>query len=395
MLRITIILFIVSCTYGQTKYQKDFDYYWNTIDQYFGYFDIQKTDWNKVRRIYQPSVDTIQNDGDFIRLLEMTNNELYNGHIGLNTNLASSSRVIPTGTDLWVSYKNDSFMVSAIREGFPAEKSGLLLGMEVTGYNGIPISEAIKRFLPKSVETYTDKMYEYAGNLLLAGTHNSKRSINVNGPLTFNIENVKNNRPAKLVDANIIDNNIGYIKINNSLGNNNTIQVFDKTLDDVKNTNGLILDLRDTPSGGNTTVARAIMGRFITKEAPYQRHSFIYEEKLYGVKRNTIELVSPRGKTYEKPLVVLCGRWTGSMGEGITIGFDGLNRAEIVGTDMGDLLGAIYNYTLPETNIGFQIPVEKLFHINGISREDFSPKHYILDTQDQLQKAIDIINTSL
>ncbi|WP_378175128.1 S41 family peptidase [Aquimarina sp. SS2-1] len=395
MLRIIIILCIVSGSYGQTKYQKDFDYYWNAVNQYFGYLDVQKTDWNAVKRIYQPSVDTIQNDGDFIRLLEMTNNELYNGHIGLNTNLASSSRVIPTGTDIWVSYKNDGFMVSAIREGFPAEKSGLLLGMEVTGYNGIPISEAIKRFLPKSVETYTDKMYEYAGNLLLAGTHNSKRSINVNGSLTFNIENVKNNRSAKLVDANVIENNIGYIKINNSLGNKNTIQVFDKALDDVKNTNELILDLRDTPSGGNTTVARAIMGRFITKEAPYQRHSFIYEEKLFGVKRNTVELVSPRGKTYEKPLVVLCGRWTGSMGEGITIGFDGMKRAEIVGTDMAGLLGAVYNYTLPETNIGFQIPVEKLFHINGTPREKFSPKHHILGTKEQLKKAIKIIKTSL
>ncbi|WP_299223248.1 S41 family peptidase [uncultured Aquimarina sp.] len=395
MLRIIIILCVVSSSFGQTKYQKDFENYWKIVDQYFAYFDVQKTDWNEVRRIYQPSVDTIQNDDDFIRLLEMTNNELYNGHIGLNTNLASSSRLLPTGTDIWVSYKNNCFIISAIREGFPAEKSGLLLGMEITGYNGIVISEAIKRFLPKSIKKHTNRMYEYAANLLIAGTHNTKRRLNVNDSLTFNLENVKNNGLATLVEAEVMDHNIGYIKINNSLGDNNTIQIFDKVLDSLWNTNGIILDLRDTPSGGNTTVARAIIGRFIAKEAPYQRHSFVYEEKLYGVRRNTIELVSSRGETYEKPLVVLCGRWTGSMGEGMTIGFDGLNRAEIVGTDMGDLLGAIYNYTLPETNIGFQIPVEKLFHINGMPREDFSPKHYILDTQDQLQKAIDIIKESL
>ncbi|WP_299439217.1 S41 family peptidase [uncultured Aquimarina sp.] len=395
MLRIIIILFVVSSSFGQTKYQKDFDHYWKTVDQYFGYFDVQKTNWDEVRRIYQPSVDTIQNDDDFIRLLEKTNNELYNGHVSLNKNLASSSRLLPTGTDIWVSYKNNRFIVSAIREGFPAEKSGLSLGMQITGYNGVSISEGIKAFLPKSVKKHTNIMYEYAANLLIAGTHNTKRRLNVNDSLTFNLENVTNNGSTKLVEGEVIDHNIGYIKINNSLGDNNTIQIFDKVLDSLQNTNGIILDLRDTPSGGNTTVARAIMGRFITKESPYQRHRFFYEEKMYGIKRNTIELVSPRGGNYYKSLVILCGKWTGSMGEGITIGFDGMNRAEIVGTDMADLLGAIYNFTLQDTRIGFQIPVEKLYHVNGTPREDFRPKHYILDTQDQLQKAIEIIKESL
>ncbi|MDH7446680.1 S41 family peptidase [Aquimarina sp. 2201CG14-23] len=395
MLRIIIIVCIVSSSFGQTKYQRDFDQYWKTVDQYFGYFDTQKIDWNKVRRMYQPSVDTIQNDDDFIRLLEMTNNELYNGHVGLNTNLISSSRMLPTGTDLWVSYENDHFIIKAIRDGFPAQASGLKLGMRITGYHGISIKEAIKVYLPKSVDKHTNEMYEYAANLLIAGTHNTKRIINVNGSLTFSPEKVKNTQGIHLVEGKIIEGNIGYIRINNSLGINETIIAFDKVMNNLRNTTGIILDLRDTPSGGNTSVARAIMGRFITEETPYQRHSFPYEQKLYDVKRNTIELVAPRGENYYKPLVVLCGRWTGSMGEGITIGLDGMNRAEVVGTDMADLLGAIYNYTLPETQIGFQIPVEKLFHISGQPRENFIPKHYILDTQDQLQKAIDIIKESL
>ncbi|MHA7057080.1 S41 family peptidase [Aquimarina sp. M1] len=394
MLRIIIILFVVSSSFGQTKYQKDFDYYWKTVDQYFAYFDVQKTDWDEVRRIYQPTVDTIKNDDDFIRLLEMTNNELYNGHISLNTNLVSSTRLIPSGTDIWVSHKDNDFIITAIREGFPAEESGLRIGMKITAYNGVPISEAMKKYLPKSIKKHTNSIYEYAVNLLIAGTHNTKRSIYVNDSLTFNIENVKNDSQKELVTSKIIDNTIGYIKINNSLGNNNTIEAFDMVMNNLQNTSGIILDLRDTPGGGNTTVARAIMGWFSTKEIPYQRHSFPYEEKLYGIKRNTIELVSPRGKSYEKPLVILSGRWTGSMGEGITIGFDGMNRAAIVGTEMAGLLGAIYNYTVTETGIGFQIPVEKLFHINGTPREKFRPKHYILDTNDQLQKAIEIIKAS-
>jgi C-terminal processing protease CtpA/Prc len=142
---------------------------------------------------------------------------------------------------------------------------------------------------------------------------------------------------------------------------------------------GLVIDLRETPSGGNTTVARAIMSRFIDKEMPYQKHSSPSEEKQYGVKRSWIELVSPRGKIYKKPLVILVNRWTGSMGEGIAIGFDGMKRAMIVGEEMAGLLGAIYSFTLPETNIGFSIPVEKLFHVNGSPREDFVPEFRVTD----------------
>jgi carboxyl-terminal processing protease len=75
--------------------------------------------------------------------------------------------------------------------------------------------------------------------------------------------------------------------------------------------------------------------------------------------------------------VVLVGRWTGSMGEGLAIGFDGLGRATVVGTEMAQLNGAIYSYTLPNSGIGFKIPAERLFHVKGQPREAFRPPVYV------------------
>jgi carboxyl-terminal processing protease len=166
---------------------------------------------------------------------------------------------------------------------------------------------------------------------------------------------------------------VGYIKINNSLGNNALIAAFDSALTSLSDTQGLILDLRECPSGGNTTVARAIMGLFITQEQPYQRHEFTAEEVAYGVKRMTIELVAPRVTPYTAPLVVLVGRWTGSMPEGITIGFDAMKRATIMGTEMARLNGAITSYRLPNSGIGFDIPTERLYRIDGLPRENYVP----------------------
>jgi C-terminal processing protease CtpA/Prc len=397
IIAIIFLLLISTCTYAQTKYQKDFDYYWTTVNDNFAYFDIQKTNWQKVKTIYQPLVDTITTTRSFVQLLENINNELYNGHISLNTNLPSSNRLIPTGADLWVRYQGKQFVITSIREDFGAARCGLKTGMRITRYNGIRIDSAIQYFLPKSVSAYDDKMYEYASNMLLAGRHNITRSVTA---LWNGIEkiyypdspvNYMDRGFPEIIEYKKLPSQIGYIRIYNSLGNDALINSFDDALDSMWNTKGLIIDLRETPSGGNTTVARAIMSRFIEKEMPYQKHSLPREEKQYGVKQSWIELVSPRGKIYKKPLVVLVNRWTGSMGEGIAIGFDGMKRASIVGEKMAGLLGAIYSFTLPETKIGFSIPVEKLFHINGTLREDFIPAFKVSDNKNYLAVAMSLL----
>ncbi len=165
----------------------------------------------------------------------------------------------------------------------------------------------------------------------------------------------------------------GYIKINNSLGNTGLIKAFDRALDSLLDSPALILDMRETPSGGNTIVARAIMGRFTDKELPYQKHIYTSEEKETGIRRSTLELVSPRERIYPGHLIVLVGYWTGSMGEGMAIGFDGMHKATVMGTKMAGLLGEIYSFETPETKIPFSFPCVQLQHINGQPREDFVP----------------------
>ena len=166
------------------------------------------------------------------------------------------------------------------------------------------------------------------------------------------------------------------------MGDNELIRHFDSVLSKLSNTAALILDLRETPSGGNTTVARAILGKFITKEGYYQKHELTSEEKESGIKRSWVEIVSPRKHAYTKPLVILVDHWTGSVAEGIVIGFDALKRATVIGTKMAGLNGAVYSFTMPRTGIGFVIPAEKLFHVNGTPRENFKPTIEV-DTRHQ------------
>jgi carboxyl-terminal processing protease len=171
---------------------------------------------------------------------------------------------------------------------------------------------------------------------------------------------------------------IGYILLNDSLGNDATVPAFDAALAALRATHGLIIDLRDTASGGNSSVARGMLGRFVDRDMPYQKHILPSEERETGIRRSWLELVSPRGPfRYEHPVVVLVNRWTGSMGEGLAIGFDATGSARVVGTEMARLVGATYTLELPKTGIRANVPAERLQHVNGTPREQFRPAAYV------------------
>jgi carboxyl-terminal processing protease len=394
---ILILCVYITGTLGQSKFKTDFSYYWETINKNFAYFDRQKTDWEKVKEIYEPAADTIKTEKGFIRLLENVNNELYNGHIFLNVNTKESNRLLPSGSDMKVSREDNKYIITEIREGYSADLCGLKTGMVIMKYNDIPVDSALQRFLPKSVADYDDRMFEYSVNMLLAGTHNTKRKITVldeGREKSFYPDSISSRTDEnynELLQSKIIAPDIGYIRINNSLGNPALIKAFDDAIDSLMSTDGLILDLRETPGGGNTTVARAIMGRFIDKELPYQKHIYFEEEKETGIRRSTLELVSPRREIYTKPLIVLVGNWTASMGEGLAIGFDGLKRADVVGTTMACLLGEIYTFETPELKIPFSFPCVKLQHINGQPREEYIPGYLVKEPKDTFDTGLNLL----
>jgi C-terminal processing protease CtpA/Prc len=390
-----ILLCCAAQAFGQSAYQKDFNYYWQTIKDNFAYFDRQKTNWDEVKTIYSWKTDTIKTKDGFIHFLEKVNNELHNGHVYLNTNRNNSNRLIPSGSDMKINYKDNKFVITELRENFNAEACGLKRGMIVVRYNDMPMDMAIQDFLPMTIHKFDVDSYEYAANMALAGKHHIKRKITVleNGVEKDYFPDAKPNKTEEnfkeLLEQKKLPGNIGYIRINNSLGNNDLIKAFDKAVDGMMDTDGFILDLRETAGGGNTTVARAIMGRFIELERAYQKHIYTSEETETGIRRSTLELVSPRKNSYKKPLVILVGNWTASMGEGIAIGFDGMRRGKIIGTKMAGLLGENFTFETPELKIPFSFPAAQLQRVNGQPREDFMPNPVVEDPSTIFKVAAD------
>ena len=167
---------------------------------------------------------------------------------------------------------NNKFFVADLRKDVGAEKSGLKIGMEITQFNGKPIEEQLNKFLPKFTQNHNSKMYQFALDMLFAGTHNTKREISIleNGTeKKYFPDDFKQTQSNSLLESKVLNKNTAYIKINNDLGNNELILDFDKTLDNFLNYKNLIIDLTETPSGGNTT-AVSYTHLDVYKRQPYE-----------------------------------------------------------------------------------------------------------------------------
>jgi carboxyl-terminal processing protease len=98
----------------------------------------------------------------------------------------------------------------------------------------------------------------------------------------------------------------------------------------------------------------------------------------------------------DNPLIVLVGRWTGSVGEGLASGFDGTGIGKIVGTEMEKLAGATKSYSFSNFEYSYQAPYIDVLHISGLPREKFIPKYKVVcndGIEDEfIKEGIRIIN---
>ena len=360
--------------------REDFAAFWSGVKATYAYFDVKATRWEDVAALYEPDVRRARSRQELIELLESAIAELYDDHAHLTVNTARSPKLVPSGTDLWAEWVGPAATVTDVRPESDAERSGIRPGAVVVSINGVPVKEAVDRTIGLAVSKNDPAARNWALRRVLAGRHGEGRRIVLNrGGQKREVE-----LPAKTTSSSPdpppvtfrrLDDGVGYVRFNDSLGNDATIGECDRALAALSDTRGLVIDLRGTPGGGNSTVARGILGRFVTSEMGYQKHVAPEEERETGVKRSWIELVSPRGPfPYTGAVAVLVGRWTGSMGEGLAIGFDGVGRGTVVGGPMAQLLGATYRIELPHSKIGVSVPAERLYHVNGSPREAFRPR---------------------
>jgi carboxyl-terminal processing protease len=300
-------------------------------------------------------------------------------HAITGASFADSWAVVPSYADLWIERRRDgAFFVEAVRAGSPAEQAGVRAGDVLVSAAGQPIGEAVAAFWRDLGLPNEQFRAGFAARVLAAGRRNALRRLTLSRdgrliplelPSLYAVP--RGERPQVTVERR---GGALRIRFNDSLGDDRTIAAFDAAMAGARRGERVTIDLTDTPSGGNTVIARAVLGWFVDRPRPYQRHSLPAEQRRTGIARQWVEEVLPRpGKLHSGPVTVEVGRWTGSMGEGLALGFDAIG-AEVVGMRMAGLLGAIYDYRLEHSGLVVKLPTERLSHVDGTPREAYVPR---------------------
>jgi C-terminal processing protease CtpA/Prc len=363
----------------------DFATFVQDFDANYAYLDRAQKPWLDWTERYHAAVLQAQTPASYAAVIGAALDEIHDFHAEVRAHDPHRWLPVPTFADLWAREDAGAATVVAVRHGSDAERAGIQVGDHITAVGNQPLAAAIAARLTASVDNRDLRAREWALLSLLAGRADEARHFTVRGHdgaernVTLQLER-HFERPAGALASGQLAGGIGWIRFNNSIGEISTVAAFDRALEQLRTAPGLIIDLRDVPSGGDSSVALGIMGRLVKSMLPYQHHRI----PNYGqadIERNWFEYVAPRGPfTYQAPVVVLVDHWTGSMGEGMAIGFDAMARALVVGTPMAQLAGAVSDFTLPRTGIDVAFATEQLYHVNGKPRQEWVPPVLLPDT---------------
>lgn len=353
--------------------QQDFDELWETLRDRYAFFGDKATDWERVRAIYQPRLAAVGDDEDkWNRLLLAITDELYDGH----THFSSPVPGLPRWplSDVFVGETPAGVEVRAIRDGSAAMDSGVGIGDVVLAIDGVPFAQAAAARMPRALARPDPEARRFAINAAVGGNRDRDRKLRLrskDGSVRDLLLPFKPFADRASINHRKLDEGFGYIAIT-SFGDSEAPKAFDAALEQLKDTPGLIIDARDN-GGGDTAVARPIMGRFIKERRPYalmRRRS----GQGFGLTDPWTEYVDPQGPfTYEKPVVVLQNHWSASMAEGFPMGMKGIGRAVTVGTETMGLGAAVFPLRLDRTGISINYSAEPVYDVKGNPRWKLKP----------------------
>jgi len=242
--------------------------------------------------------------------------------------------------------------------------------------DGVAVAQAVDALFGDVVDAPTPAQQAYAATVLANGRRVGTRRLTFDtpaGPRALDLDNPRAPDPAPRDPVSVtVSDGVCHLRFANSLGQRETIAAFDAAMTTCRDQPGVVLDLRDTPSGGNTDVARAIIGHFVAEPRPYQVHTIPAVARSTTVPRRFVEYVMPRGPApYAGRVAALGSRWTGSMGEGIVIGLHAAAGARTFASDLGDLRGALHTFPLERSGLTLELGAEALFHVDGTPRERY------------------------
>jgi C-terminal processing protease CtpA/Prc len=258
---------------------ESFDVLTEAIDKHFSFFVHKNIDWEAIIARYRPMVERARTTKEFYHLIYQLIRELKDFHSWLCNykDVPSLGRFSPQISTRMIEKK---LVVTDVANDSEAYKNGLRRGSVIAAIDGMSVEAKINKIRPLMRIYSSERCFlEQAYRRILDGERGSTVSIKFiqSSGSRVKIARIKRTtrKREEIIQPNVHVNKgkfiwygkhpsgYGYIRILSFKGRLEIADEFDTALERLRNTPGLIIDIRENPGGFGTAQAR-IIGRFIT-----------------------------------------------------------------------------------------------------------------------------------
>ncbi len=345
-----------------TERLENFEALAEAIDQYYSFFDYKNIDWLQITTEYRQKIERAKTSTEFYRILYQFVRELQDAHSRL-CSYDNIPKLGPYTPPVVTRLIEGQLTVTNVLPNSEAYDNGLRPGVIITGIDGKDVPEKIEQIRPFIKMVSSERSFrEEAYRRILCGPKGSDvtvrffmldgqtKIVRLERTVSYKKMAPKPDFPVtkqEYIWDGIHPSGCGYIRIVSFGGKQQGAEEFDKALERLKNTSGLILDVRDNP-GGFGAGQEQIIGRFITESTNV---NIVYKKNGPGhndfAERHTY--YEPKGTwQYTKPVILLMDSFTGSASDLFVCSLASTGRVVTMGTSThGNLSGTSVYVHLP------------------------------------------------
>jgi carboxyl-terminal processing protease len=335
---------------------------WSEVKYNFAFFDqVPEIDWDQILADYLPRVQAAKTDVAYYKVLTECIALLRDGHTSVWGPTDSPGGHLPFRLQRVEGLATITSIPSARQINKETWKEALTtanlkLGEAILDINGIAVNEILARDICPYISASTPQaLHREAYSKLGYGPTKSSvvcRIRSIDGKerqvsLYYGRYQFPDD-PEKTVDDSFV-----YLNLT-GFGSNRVVKEFDAKLDNITQSKGLILDVRQN-GGGSTQHGYAIISRLINKTVPgshWRSPKHIAAYKAWG--RDTPWQEGDHGQIephktiqYDGPVVVLTGPGTVSAAEDFVVAFQTSGRGKVIGQKTNGSTGQPLQIRLP------------------------------------------------
>lgn len=331
------------------KRAEAFDFVWKTIRDSYLDPSFNGVDWNAVARSYRARALVAEDDRTFWRILDRMTGELHDSHTRVESPQQYAEIRAHEGVSLAVLLQERDGQVVVERVGYASEAwlVGLRPGARMLSIEGQPALDWWHRMMARTREGSSSwSRYIFANREFNTGHAGDAVPIEFMRPDGSRVTtSIARNRVEEkpFVMALHLASGMGYLRLT-SFESSVRKRAF-KALETLRDTRGIILDLRDN-GGGSVDFARDFASQFVNRPVDVA-HVTTRSHKPLTTFFGLFKLMKPEfvlkpvSRPFDQPLVILVNAASASATELVAASLQGAGRAQIAG---GNSCGCLRGY---------------------------------------------------